>query len=145
MSLCHCGIRQTQCFQQVWHVLSHQILYDFGRVPAYNMALQKEDTIFCLQQENCSFKEPFRTTQIKLPCELFSEYKLEQEVKFVPQDRFVTPYDKHLLILTAEFYNEFNALQVNPSVCTVAPTVGLLMTSVILSDNLRSPELCKCG
>ncbi len=53
---------KPNAFNMLWHVPSHQILYEFGNIPAYSMAVQKEGTILCLQQGNCSFKEPFHIT-----------------------------------------------------------------------------------
>ncbi len=131
---------KPNAFNKLWHVPSRQILYEFGRVPAYSVALQKEDTVFFLQQEDRSLKEPFRITQLKLSGESFGEYKLEQEVKFVLQDPFVTPDDKYLVIVTADGYDEYNALHVNPSICAVALTAGLPVSTYgigVLSDNVK--------
>lgn len=113
--------KQNVC-NKIWYVDERKFLYEFGRSPAHSVPFSSENTMAVLYQEELSFKTPFDIALFKFNGENFDEYIINQAVKFVLAEPFLTAEDKYLVCLTADDYNESRAHYVNPTIFAIQLT-----------------------
>ena len=115
-----CTSRLSKPANKIWHVDTRQIVYEFGNVPAHCMALKNENALVSVCQEEKKFNAPYKVSLFHFNDGHFEEFHLQQTVKYVLSEPFVTPEDKYLVILTADGYNDKKAQHVNPTICAIA-------------------------
>ena len=119
---------------KIWHLNTRKIIYEFGNGPAHNIPLQNENAIVAIHQADNKFKTPYNVSLFKFNENEFNEIRLQQDVKFVLSEPFLTPEDKYLVILTADSYNDQKAQYDNPTICAISLKASMSMNSFSASD-----------
>lgn len=114
---------------KIWYLDQRQIIYEYGKGPAYNVAMKNDNTIISVIQQSSVFNAPYHITLFSFNTGLLEEYNLMHEIKFVLSKPFIMPQDKYLVILTADEYQQHKAHYVNPTICAIALKSNMAMST----------------
>ena len=129
-----CTSKLSKPANKIWHVDTRMIIYEFGKVPAHCIALKNENALVSVCQEDKKFNAPYKVSLFHFKNGHFEEFHLQQTIKYVLSEPFVTPEDKYLVILTADSYNDKKAQHVNPTICAIAMKSTMAMNCFSASD-----------
>ena len=129
-----CKAKEFNAANKIWYMDKREIIYEFGNVPAHCITLKNENAIVSVCQEDKKFNAPYKVSLFHFSDGQFEEYHLQQTVKFVLSEPFITPEDKYLVILTADSYNDKEVRHINPTICAIAMKSTMAMNCFSASD-----------
>lgn len=105
---------------KIWYLPERKIIYEFGSGPAFSTPLHKGNSIISVAQETDAYKSPFQISMFVLSEGTFEQYTVQQTLRFVLSEPFVTEKDKYLVLLAADDYDTLSANYVSPYICAVS-------------------------
>ena len=129
-----CTPKLSNAANKIWHTETRRIIYEFGNLSAHCIALKNENALVSVCQEDKKFNAPYKVSLFHFKNGQYEEFHLQQTIKFVLSEPFVTPEDKYLVILTADSYNDKKALHINPTICAIAMKSTMTMNCFSAAD-----------
>ena len=102
---------------KIWDMHGRKIIKELGNTTGYCLGANSSQSILLVAQEELSFNAPFYITHFSFLADSFKESVHPLALKYVLERPFLTSDDKHMVVLTAQNYDDSTAVYETPTIC----------------------------
>ena len=102
---------------KIWDMKGRKIIKELGNTTGFCLGANNSPFILLVAQEELCFKAPYYITHFSFMLDGFKESVHPLALKYVLGRPFLTNDDKHMVVLTAQDYNDNTADYVIPTIC----------------------------